>query len=359
MISDHYQPIVALAETTDLEKKGVRSCDISRYEFSLTNKLLPTVIDRLSIYQSELLSKTGVFKPPSEGQPSPYPDLFQVLNTAKTPVGAATILRSIMQPLTSIPLIEAKQESLRELESRPELEKALVAYMEALSEENGLLQLFFSAKDPNPRANVMRVMRSLTTYFHLMVASLDELPRPESPYLEALIQQIKDIPKTAAGRLVLDGLYVTWGGKALTKDEAKWYQRIDRYIPYPITGRISIPGTILASLGFISKSTNLKTLLGLMSVPMLLAAVAVAAGRGESDYQNALVPLSQRAIGDSDFLQAIDAIGKIEELLAFREFKRKIPYQTSLPTFVVDHHHSFSANGFMNPVMAASDKDLV
>lgn len=359
MGSNPYQPIVALAETNNRGKKGGRSSDIFAYEFTFTNTVPPTLMDRLAIYQSELLSKTGAFKPPSEGQSSTYPDLFKVLNTTKTPLGAATILRSIMQPITSVPLIEAKQESLKELESRPDLERALLGYIEALSHDNKLLQLFFSAKDPGPRVNVTRIMRQLRSYFRLIVASLDELPKPESPYLKMLIQQIEDIPKGISGKMILDCFYVSWSGKALTKDEVKWHQRMFRFIPYPITGRISIPGIILASLGFLSNATSLKTLFGIISVPMLLSAMAVAGNRGESDYKDALLPLSQRSMGDLDFLLAIDAVGKIEELLAFREFKRKIIYATSLPTVVAAEQYTFNAKGFINPVIAASDKDLV
>jgi DNA mismatch repair protein MutS len=359
MVSSAYHSIVALAEIAGDEKKTPHFSDVRNYELNFTKTLPPTVMDRLSIYQSELLSKTGAFKPPSEGQSSPYPDLFQVLNTPRTLIGKATILRSIMQPLNSIPLIEAKQESLKELESWPDLEKALSNYIEALAKDARLLELLFSARNPGPRVNIMRLMRKLTSYFRLIVASSETLPNSESPYLKDLIQQVRAIPKTVAGKLILSGMYVTWGGKALTKSEAKWHQQIHKYVPYPITGKISIPGSILASCALLSTSTNLKSLLGLISVPMLLSAMAIAFGRAESDYQDAFVPLSRRCIEDTDFLLAIDAIGKIEELLAFREFKRRITYQTSLPTFLNDRRYTLNAKGFLNPVMAATDNDLV
>jgi DNA mismatch repair protein MutS len=359
LVRNSYCPIVSLAEFTDRAKKGAPSRDISLYEFNFTNTLKPTVIDRLTIYHSELLCKTGAFKPPSEGQPSPYPDLFQVLNTTRTPLGAATILRSIMQPLTSVQLIKAKQESLRELEARPNLEKALIAYIEALSRDNLILQLFFSTRDPGSRVNIMRTMRKLRSFFNRMVGSLNELPKPESPYLSVLIQQINAIPETISGKLILDRMYVPWSGKSLTKNEAKWYQRIFRYIPYPITGKLALPGAILALPALLSQSTSLKTLFGILSVPILLSSIAVAFDRRESDYPNALEPLRHRSVEDSEFLLAMDAIGKIEELLAFEEFKRKVPYHTTLPEFVNDDHYSFSASGLINPVMAAADKNLV
>ena len=359
MVSGVYQPIVALAEIADDEKKKPHSSDIRNYELGFTKTLPPTVMDRLSIYQSELLSKTGAFRPPSEGQPSPYPDLFQVLNTNRTNIGAATILRSILQPLTSISLIEAKQESLKELESWPDLEKYLLSFVEALAKDIRLMELLFSARNPGSRVNITRLMRKITSYFHLIVASSKALPNPESPYLRGLLQQIRAIPTMVAGKLILGGMYVTWGGKALAKSEAKWHQHIHKYVPYPITGKISIPASILASCALFPTSPNIKSLLGLISVPMLFSAMAIAFGRSESDYQNAFVPLSRRCIEDTDFLLAIDAIGKIEELLAFREFKRRIPYQTSLPTFLIDRPYTLNANGFLNPVMAATDGDLV
>jgi DNA mismatch repair ATPase MutS len=200
----------------------------------------------------------------------------------------------------------------------------------------------------------------LRSFFSRMVGSLNELPKPESPYLNVLIQQIKAIPETVSGKLILDRMYVPWGGKSLTKNEAKWYQRIFRYIPYPITGRLALPGAILALPALLSQSTSLKTLFGILSVPILLSSMGVAFDRRESDYQNALEPLRHRSVEDSDFLLAVDAIGKIEELLAFEEFKRKVPYHTTLPEFVNEDHYSFSASGLINPVMAAADnKNLV
>ncbi len=359
LIRNSYCPVVSLSEHTDRVKKGAASSDISSYESIFTSTLTPTVIDRLTIYHSELLCKTGAFKPPNEGQPSPYPDLFQVLNTARTPLGTATILRSIMQPLTSVQLIEAKQESLRELEARPNLEKALTAYIEALSRDNQILQFFFSTRDPGGKVNITRTMRRLKSFFFRMVDSLNGLPKPESPYLNALIQQITAIPETISGKLILDHMYVPWGGKSLTHDEVKWYQRIFRYIPYPITGKIALPGAILALPALLSQSTSLKTLFGILSVPVLLSSMAVAFDRAESDYQNALEPLRRRSVRDSDFLLAMDAIGKIEELLAFREFKRRIQYPTVLPEFLNEVHYSFSASSLINPVMAATDKGLM
>jgi DNA mismatch repair ATPase MutS len=357
ILRNSYNPIVSLSGLTNPDTKGTTS--ISDYESNFTNTLKSTVMDRLTIYHSELLCKTGAFKPPSEGQPSPYPDLFSVLNTTRTPLGAATILRSIMQPLTSLELIKAKQDSLRELESRPNLENGLIAYIGALSLENELLQLFFSTKDPGSHVNIQRIMRRLKSHFRHMVESLNKLPKSESPYLSALIQQIKAIPETISGKLILDGMYVTWNEKPLSRNETNWLQKVFRYVPYPITGRIAIPGAMLAIPALLTPSSSLKTLFAILSVSVLLSSIGVATNRAESDYQNALDPLRHRSYKDLDFLAAMDAIGKIEELLAFREFKNRLSYKTTLPELSKDDHCRYIASDMINPVMAAGNKNLI
>ncbi|HIJ18838.1 TPA: hypothetical protein HA372_04085, partial [Candidatus Woesearchaeota archaeon] len=55
-------------------------------------------------------------------------DLHAAMDHAATAVGSATLFRSLMRPLTSLDLILAKQESVRELESNDKLRNAIGEY---------------------------------------------------------------------------------------------------------------------------------------------------------------------------------------------------------------------------------------
>ena len=55
-------------------------------------------------------------------------DLHAAMDHTATAVGSATLFRSLMRPLTSLDLILAKQESVRELESNDKLRNAIGEY---------------------------------------------------------------------------------------------------------------------------------------------------------------------------------------------------------------------------------------
>src|SRR3989338_7941724 len=71
------------------------------------------------------------------------PELFKAVNYTKTITGAATLFRSLVQPLTSLELIHAKQDSVRELEDNIELNYKLNEYISSLVEKERFLYQYF------------------------------------------------------------------------------------------------------------------------------------------------------------------------------------------------------------------------
>jgi DNA mismatch repair ATPase MutS len=77
------------------------------------------------------------------------------------------------------------------------------------------------------------------------------------------------------------------------------------------------------------------------------------------DTGNFIEPLRQKCIGDTAFSQAIDAIGSIDELLAYDRFASQLPHATVLPTVTDGERHFFEAEGLKNPVIAKEKTDFV
>src|SRR3989344_7384960 len=106
-----YKPIVTINEEERIFEINHSN---GRPEINLATvfKNLPaTIIDK----QTLLLTQLG--------------DLHQTMDHATTGTGSATLFRSLMQPPTSLELILAKQDSVRELESNGRLRDAITDYL--------------------------------------------------------------------------------------------------------------------------------------------------------------------------------------------------------------------------------------
>jgi DNA mismatch repair ATPase MutS len=77
------------------------------------------------------------------------------------------------------------------------------------------------------------------------------------------------------------------------------------------------------------------------------------------DTGNFIEPLRACSVHDAHLGRAVDAVGLIDELLAYNTYAKKTPHATVLPEVKDEPHHSFAASGLKNPVLAANDAAFV
>ena len=82
----------------------------------MTHLLSPRIIDENTLLEIDIL------------------DLFNAMNYTKTRTGAATLFRSLVEPLDSLDLIQEKQSSIKELEKDGRKRGALIGYLNSLAE---------------------------------------------------------------------------------------------------------------------------------------------------------------------------------------------------------------------------------
>ena len=107
-----YEPLVRINENDSVFHVGSGSRDLT-VDFEALFKNLPaTIIDKQTLSLIQLR------------------DLHEAVDHTTSKVGSATLFRSLMQPPTSLELILAKQEGVRELESDDKLRNAVADYLE-------------------------------------------------------------------------------------------------------------------------------------------------------------------------------------------------------------------------------------
>jgi DNA mismatch repair protein MutS len=127
-------------------------------------------------------------------------DLFSAINYTQTKTGAATLFRSLVEPLDSLELISEKQNSLRELENDKKKRDALSDYLNLLAKREPYMHryLFQSTYCQNEPHNLRfvdqyKLYRECMEFFKNMVDGVKDLPRLGSPYIGVLVGDIQNI----------------------------------------------------------------------------------------------------------------------------------------------------------------------
>jgi DNA mismatch repair ATPase MutS len=77
------------------------------------------------------------------------------------------------------------------------------------------------------------------------------------------------------------------------------------------------------------------------------------------DTENVIEPLRRKCVADDAFGLALDAVGRLDELLSIDTWAGELPHATVLPEVKDGSRHFFTARGLKNPVLAAFQTDIV
>lgn len=295
--------------------------------------------------------------------------LFQTLNTAKTKIGAATLYRSLAQPLVDVETIDAKQHALAELRQNENLRQRLEEIIEQFAgAEEALYRLLFGryvgAVAAPQRPDEFRGFgyddyATATEGIVRLVEAISRLPEAYSPQLRAWFDAIGAFGKSRTFDLMRGPVY-RFGNRVLTARE-RWLRfflpavrfRPSLFKPLPIL-TFFVAFYLLPAL---SIAPVITTTIWLFALPLIL--IFYVPAMGSFDLKNFIYPLRKLYREDRGLHLLLEAVGFLDEALAFLRFMDSFPHPTTLPSVSKGEHHKFRAVGLVNPVLAKDNPDYV
>ncbi len=287
-------------------------------------------------------------------------DVFEAVNYADTTIGQAVLYRSLAQPLDSQEAIQAKQDAVTELQNNPTLKSALENIVtHAAGQEPDFYRLLFgkflSAFEPVREDNeiegygYVRYIRGVR-FIRDLVAQVQVADQPQSPYLQSLFDRIKAFADTRTYSLMVGPAYITENG-IQCKEE-----RRNSWLPALIfKPRIFKPALfVLAFAAFWALKQFAPDVIAAIPnaavffAPLLLLYFPVVGG---FDRDHCINPLRAEFKASAAVGETLDALGQLDELLAFIKFAEAFGHPTVLPTLVAAPHHRINLTAARNPVL--------
>jgi hypothetical protein len=274
--------------------------------------------------------------------------------------GSALLLRSLIQPSTDLDHIRAKQAAVRELLTDDELRLALAAYVDEFSHsESALYKLFNKGLYAlSPYADLKRFRRAATGFVRRWRA----LPEAKSPCLRSLLAKIQTYAGSPVDEMMAGPIYLTFTGLKSCREMGPFTPRL-KFLPRRLSAWLLAGPAVFAVphvQHYFDLGPPLAPLLSTIGIAWtgayLLYSLIIKPVR---DIGKFIEPLRARVVGDPAFSQAIDAIGRLDELLSLCAFARQSTYPSCAPNITNAEHHSFEATGLVNPVLAADGADVV
>lgn len=303
--------------------------------------------------------------------------LFDSIDYTKTQIGHLTLFRSLARPITDAQVLQKKQESLRELESDPELYGDLQQYVERLAtKEKFLYHLLygefsggFSTDDEPKNKNLefngcgYRQFQDGTEFVVELVEAANALPQPKTSYLGELLDTIRKFGQSRIYKLMHGPIYHI-SGKFLTKEEKKGLLPLPRFQPsmfkfLPIFFFMAAVGVILYFFQTMLPELGASYIgYGILALtvpvfPVLLHAIGV------SDRDAIIYPLRKQFRQSPELAQALEALGMIDELLSTRYHAQSLGDTVTLPEIIEQKHHVLTATKAKNPLLIKEKSDFV
>lgn len=292
-------------------------------------------------------------------------NVFDAVNHCKTTVGQSFLYRSLAQPSDDLDRLNAKQEAAEEVRQhqalRVELERLLAR---AAATENDLYMLFYgnfigsfgSARGEHEIEGYGYAQYKRGIRFMLdLVDGVRRLPTPQSRFLQDVIGKIESFAASRDYSLMAGPVYVT-EGVIQSKEEKKGI--------FPVS--VIFRPRLFKPLIFIIMAFILALLPSAMNIvtpaqiiffaPLFLVYFPIVGGY---DRDNCIIPLRNRYRESEAVGQALDALGQLDELLAFVQFADGFGGDVTMPNLVDAPHHRINLNAARNPVLAKANPNYV
>jgi hypothetical protein len=289
--------------------------------------------------------------------------VFDAVNHASTTIGQAVLFRSLTQPLDNIDQIKAKQHAVQELRNNPALIETLDAILQtAANHEKDFYLLLFgqflgsfgTARDDNEIEGYGYRQYIRGTRFMLeLVEKIQGIPSPESPYLVALIDKIKNFADSRTYSLMSDSVYITENGIKSKKE------RKGSFLPAVIfKPRLFKPLLIalFAGLTWLLIQFIPIPYESILITPLLLIYIPLVGG---FDRDSCIIPLRDIFRQSPEVAETIDALGQLDELMSFVKFSVAFGHNVVLPELIQGEHHQINLQDAKNPVLGKENPNYV
>lgn len=304
--------------------------------------------------------------------------LFHIIDKTQTEIGRLVLYRSIARPDQDAPMLQQKQLALREIESNPELYEALTQYIGKIrSGEKSLKYLLYgefvgglATDEPSSRADKLefggygyRQYQDGTQFAVDLVEKANAIPRPQSVYLQTILDAIHDFGQSRTYALMEGPVYST-NGKFKTKKEKSAFDLHFRFHPSLFK---TLPTLMFfaAAYGILFFIENLMPELGtsyfgygLLGLTIPIFPIIMLA-MGVSDRDTIIYPLRNQFKESRELAKALEALGLLDELLSFYRYGQASDGDKALPEILDEKQHRLTISQARNPLLIKNMPDYV
>ena len=297
--------------------------------------------------------------------------LFEAVDHTRTRIGQAVLYRSMARPLADLDQITSKQQALTEIEANPALRAGLEQLLDHAQQREGsfydLLYASFlgaigSPAHPLEIAGFGYESYLAGTRFMLdLTADAAAVPTPTSAYLTALLDALRGFAQSRAHALMKGPAYRS--EKAiLTKAEKRWHTPAIKFRPSMFKPGLLATGILLVILALqflpllLELTASISPVIWLFIAPLGLVYIPIV---GSFDRDACIYPLREIFKRSPEVQAALDALGGIDELLAFIRYRDAFGHPSVLAEMSAAPHHQFAFQGVRNPVLGKGNPHYV
>ena len=300
-------------------------------------------------------------------------EVFDAINYAQTTVGQAVLYRSLTQPLDSLEDIKAKQAAVEELQSNQQLKSAVEKIVtNAVEGEKSFYLLLFgeflgsfgTAREVHEIEGFGYLQYKRGVRFMLdLVDAVQSIEPPQSEYLQAVLNKIKNFATTRPYSLMSGPVYITENGIQCKEDRHNAFSPAIIFKPRlfkPLLIALFLLCIWAVAHFFPSDMFKLSAeaipTASIFFVPLLLVYFPIIGG---FDRDSCIIPLRDLFKESDAVAETLDALGELDELLSFLKVAEVFPENAVLPTFLAADHHKMELKSAINPVLAKLNPEYV
>ena len=292
-------------------------------------------------------------------------ELFDHVNYAATVAGQSVLYRSLTQPLADAEAVAAKQQAVREIKDNPAVRENIENIVARAAEtEKRLYVLLFgeflgsfgTARHDNQIEGYGYKQYNRGIRFALeLVGAIHNSGTPQTPYLQGVFNKIAAFANSNEYSLMVGPVYNS--EKGIQSKEERKSSFSPATIFRPTLFKPLLIALIVAAVWGLMKifptdmfevTRDGLSIASVFFLPLALVYIPVVGGY---DRDNCIIPLrtifrKSKALGD-----LLDALGQLDELLAFVKYAEHYGSDTVLPEVYDGERHSLDLVDAKNPVL--------
>lgn len=290
-------------------------------------------------------------------------DLYNAVNSTRTATGALVLRRSLSMPMTDAALITEKQRSLAELRADSQLRAEVANLVVHAASDEKLLYSHYRGDYAITRHGSPNIYDATKGSARLLgrLAQDSKRVKTQTDYLNALMANLTDLSKDDVYRFIRGPVYRTpWGLRP--GDDVGLLTPGLRFLrtdwkPIRLLANVAPLAGILA--GFNSGDPYTMTLTAMGGMLYIGWPDLVTDFGREFDKKLYGKPLGEMYFGNAKVVNAIESLGRMDELLSLVDYADSLQVPVTLPKVEDSPQHRFEARGLRNPVLVKNNPAYV